>query len=74
MNKEGLEFTVTVPGIPVRDWTQLRDVSWGQQQLLWQQYLWRTRGGTMVESDSLTHRMVQLEEISGTVWSNTLIL
>lgn len=30
MTKVGLEFTVTVPGIPVRDWTLLRDVTWGQ--------------------------------------------
>lgn len=56
---------VTVPGIPVRD------VTWGQQQLLWQQYLWRMRGRKTVESVSLTHRIVQQPKTSGTVWSNT---
>ena len=64
MTKEGLEFMVTVPGIPVRD------VAWGQQQLLWQQYLRRMRGGKVVESVSLTHRIVQKPETSGTVWSS----
>lgn len=52
---------VTVPGIPVRD------VTWGQQQLLWQQYLQRTRGRKTVESVSLTHRIVQQPKTSGTV-------
>lgn len=30
MHKEGLEFTLTLLRIPVRDWTLLHGVTWGQ--------------------------------------------